>query len=50
MKLVVPIKKNYEVFFLDSKLNFDSHIISLCIKTDQKLSALATINHNLIPH
>ena len=26
---------------MDSKLNFDSHITSLCKKADQKLSALA---------
>ena len=32
---------------LDSKLNFDSHITSLCKKADQKLSALARINHYL---
>ena len=30
---------------LDSKLNFDSHIASLCKKAGQKLSALARINH-----
>ena len=34
---------------LDSKLNFDSHIISLCKKAGQKLSALARINHYLTP-
>ena len=33
--------------FLDSKLNFDSHITSLCKKAGQKLSALARINHYL---
>ena len=32
---------------LDSKLNFDSHITSLCKKADQKPSALARINHYL---
>ena len=32
---------------LDSKLNFDSHITSLCKKAGQKLSALARINHCL---
>ena len=32
---------------LDSKLNFDSHITSLCKKADQKLSALARISHYL---
>ena len=32
---------------LDSKLNFDSHITSLCKKAGQKLSALARINHYL---
>ena len=32
---------------LDSKLNFDSHSISLCKKADQKLSALARISHYL---
>ena len=30
---------------LDSKLNFDSHITSLCKKSGQKLYALARINH-----
>ena len=35
---------------LDSKLNFESHIISLCKKAGQKLSALAIINHYLTPH
>ena len=30
---------------LDSKLNFVSHITSLCEKASQKLSALAKINH-----
>ena len=34
---------------LDSKLNFDSHITSLCKKAGQKLSALARINHYLTP-
>ena len=34
---------------LDSKLNFDSHITSLCKKARQKLSALARINHYLTP-
>ena len=33
--------------FLDSKLNFDSHITSLCKKARQKLSTLARINHYL---
>ena len=33
---------------LDSKLNFDSHITSLCKKAGQKLSALARISHYLI--
>ena len=32
---------------LYSKLNFDSHITSLCKKAGQKLSALARINHYL---
>ena len=32
---------------LDSKLNFDSHITSLCKKAEQKVSALARINHYL---
>ena len=32
---------------LDSKLNFDSHITSLCKKTDQKPSSLARINNYL---
>ena len=32
---------------VDSKLNFDSHITSLCKKGDQKRSALARINHYL---
>ena len=32
---------------LDSKLNFDSHITSLCKKAGQKLSALARISHYL---
>ena len=35
---------------LDSKLNFDSHITSLCKKAGQKLSALARINHYLSQH
>ena len=34
---------------LDSKLNFDSHITSLCKKAGQKLSGLARINHHLTP-
>ena len=34
---------------LDSKLNFDSHITSLCKKAGQKLSDLARINHYLTP-
>ena len=33
------------VILLDSKLNLDSHIISLCKKTGQKFSALSRINH-----
>ena len=32
---------------LDSKLNFDFHITSLCKKAGQKLSALARTNHYL---
>ena len=32
---------------LDSKLNFSSHLDSLCKKADKKLSALARINHYL---
>ena len=32
---------------LDSKLNFDSHITSLCNKAGQKRSALARISHYL---
>ena len=32
---------------LDNKLNFDSHITSLCKKAGQKLSALARKNHCL---
>ena len=32
---------------MDSKLNFDSHITSLCKKAGQKLSALARISHYL---
>ena len=32
---------------LDSKLNFDSHITSLCKNAGQKLKALARINHYL---
>ena len=31
--------------FLDSKLNFDSYITSLCKKAGQKLKALARIDH-----
>ena len=34
---------------LENKLNFDSHITSLCKKAGQKLSALARINHYLTP-
>ena len=34
---------------LDSKLNFDSQIISLCKKAGLKLSALARKNYYLIP-
>ena len=34
-------------FLLDSKLNFDFHIRSLCKKAGQKLSALVRINHFL---
>ena len=30
---------------LESKLNFDSHITSVCKKAGEKLSALARINH-----
>ena len=33
--------------FLNSKLNFDSHITSLCKKAGQKLSVVARINHYL---
>ena len=32
---------------LDSKLNFDSHVTSLCKKAGQNISALARINHYL---
>ena len=32
-------------YFLDSKLNFDSHITFLCKKADLKLSALVRIDH-----
>ena len=32
---------------LDSKLNFDSHITFLCKKAQQKVSALARVNHYL---
>ena len=32
---------------LENKLNFDSHITSLCKKAGQKLSAVARINHYL---
>ena len=35
---------------LGSKLNFDSHITSLCKKVDQKISALAIINFYLTPN
>ena len=35
---------------LDSKLNFDSHITSLCKKAGQKRSALERINHYLTPY
>ena len=34
---------------LGSKLNFDSHITSLCKKVGKKRSALARINHNFTP-
>ena len=34
---------------LDSRLNFNSHITSLCKKAGQKLCALARINHCLTP-
>ena len=34
---------------LDSKLDFESHITSLCKKSGQKLSTLARINHYLTP-
>ena len=34
---------------LDSKLNFVSHITSLCKKSEQKLSALTRMNHYLTP-
>ena len=34
---------------LDSKLNFDSDIRSLCKKASQKFNALARINHYLTP-
>ena len=34
---------------LESKLNFDSHFTSLCIKASQKLSALARMNNYLTP-
>ena len=33
-------KEQFLGILLDSKLNFDSHITSLCQKADQKLSAL----------
>ena len=34
---------------LDRKLNFASYITSLCKKADQRLSALARIDHYLTP-
>ena len=37
-------EKHLGILF-DSKLNFDSHITSLCKKVGQKLNALARINH-----
>ena len=33
--------------FLDSKLNFESHIASLCRKADQKINALARLKNHL---
>ena len=36
------------VILLDGKLNFDSHITSLCKKAGQRLSALARINYYLL--
>ena len=33
--------------FLDSKLNFESHIASLCRKANQKINALARLNNYL---
>ena len=41
-------KKRFGIL-LDSKLNFDSHITSFRKQADQKLSALARINHYLTP-
>ena len=33
----------------DSKLNFDSHITSLCQKAGENINAVARINHYLAP-
>ena len=38
-------KKKLLGILLDSKVNFNSHITSLCKKAGQKLSALARISH-----
>ena len=43
------IASSNEEILLDSKLNFDSHIKSLCKKAGQKVSALGKINHYLTP-
>ena len=40
-------EKLLDIFLLDSKLNFNSHVTSFCKKAGQKLSALARINHYL---
>ena len=41
-------KENPSGILLDSKLNFDSHITSICKKAGQKLSALT--NNKSLPH
>ena len=48
MKFLVPDEEKLLGILLGRKLNFDSHITSLCKKADQRfIRALARINHYL---
>ena len=49
MNLLVPNEEKLLGILLGSKLDFDSHITSLCKKARQKRCGLARINHYLTP-